>query len=81
MKLIYDTYEDRKELELLTKHFLQTRKGEEHTGMSARSLYRRIYGIDIDHHVWVDTLDMMSRTDETERSGWGSDRSAKWLVL
>ena len=76
MKLIYDTHEDRKELELLTHHFLQTRQGEQFTGMSARNLYRSIYGIDIDHHVWVYTLDMMSRIDETEYQG-----NNKWMVL
>ncbi len=80
MKLIYG-HEDRKELELLTHHFLQTRQGEEHTGYSARQLYHSIYGIDIDHHVWADTLDRMTRTEEAERSGWGPDRSAKYMVL
>jgi len=75
MKLIYDTAEDRKELELLTRHFLQTRKGEEFTGMSARSLYRSIYGIDIDHHVWISALDYMSRIDEADYLG-----NNKWIV-
>lgn len=67
MKLIYN-HNDRKYIEAITHHFLQTRKGEIMSGHKAQAFFRKVYGLDIDYHDWAYTLDYMTRIDEAELS-------------
>ncbi len=64
MKLHYNIPDDRKEIRNLTHWFLASRKGEIVSGLSARVLFNKMFGIDIDHHEWAYTLDWMTRATE-----------------
>lgn len=75
MKLSYDIQKDHKFIHAITHTFLQSRKGEELTGMKARQMYSITFGIDIDHHDWIFTLEYMTQIGEAVcTQGWGDTK-------
>jgi hypothetical protein len=66
MKLTYDSQKDHKFIHAITHTYLQSRKGEELTGMKARQMYAGTFGMDIDHHEWINTLEYMTTIGEAK---------------
>lgn len=80
MKLIYDSQKDHHQIETLIHHWLTSRRGEVMSGMIARQLFARIYGIDIDHHEYAYVLDAMSRRDECTHCGFNKNGDTEYLI-
>ncbi len=72
---------DCQKLHSLVLMLLQSRKGETHSGYTARRLFSDIYGIDFDHHVYIDVLDEMSRRGEAKfLDNAGGDGASRWFI-
>jgi hypothetical protein len=66
---------DREKERSLAKLLLSSQKGMEFTGMTARQFFTANFGVNIDHHVYTDIMDEMTRyNDAICTQGWGDTR-------
>jgi hypothetical protein len=77
-KLIDLKYQNEKQMVKMIVALLKTCKGMEFDGHKAQVHFMETWGIYADHHIFVQIMDIMSRSNETTcTQGWGD---TKYLI-